>query len=617
MTSPLFLGIEAGGTRSVAVLADADERCVQRIERCGPANLRLMSEAQLAGLLQGIGAQVATPAAVGIGMAGVLEETERQRVRDAATRVWPGVPCWAGNDLETALAAANGRHARGSPAPSAPSTRVIVISGTGSSCFGRGPGGAEALTGGWGHLLGDRGSGHDIALSALQAVFSEFDRTGLWSPLGQRFLRALQLNSSNDMISWVQESSKRDLASLAVEVFAAAASGDKVARQVLNEAALALARNAVACAGRLTRLGQPVEFVFTGSVLLKQPGFARAVKKHLQSLWPAATVQPLRREGAWGAVSLAQQNWRILHSQLEEAGAAAQLSPSSILHPPSSFPIPVPASRGLSPTEQRNPRSRKLDTFSVPAAVRLMLSEDATLPAALLREQKKIVQAVSLIVRTLRHGGRLFYVGAGTSGRIGLLDASECLPTFNLSPDSVQAIMAGGREALWGSFEAAEDDAKAGADALAFRSVSSKDVVVGIAASGRTPFVWGALYAARKAGAKTILVCFNPELEFARGTKPDLVIAPKIGPEILTGSTRLKAGTATKLLLNIFSTLSMVQLGKVVENLMVDVQPTNAKLRDRAIRIVRELTGLPPEAASAALEENHWAVKQTVDKLRR
>jgi N-acetylmuramic acid 6-phosphate etherase len=230
----------------------------------------------------------------------------------------------------------------------------------------------------------------------------------------------------------------------------------------------------------------------------------------------------------------------------------------------------------------------------------------------LLREQGKIVKAIEMITDSLRRGGRLMYVGAGTSGRIGLLDASECPPTFNVSPDSVQAIMAGGREALWGSFESAEDDAEAGASAVVGRGVSKKDVVIGIAASGRTPFVWGALHAAKAAGAKTILVCFNPELEFDRETAPALVIAPKIGPEILTGSTRLKAGTATKLLLNMFTTLSMVQLGKVVENLMVDVQPTNVKLRDRAVRIVRELTGLSREEAQAALERTNWSVKKAL-----
>ena len=169
---------------------------------------------------------------------------------------------------------------------------------------------------------------------------------------------------------------------------------------------------------------------------------------------------------------------------------------------------------------------------------------------------------------------------------------------------------------MLGAQEDAEDDMAGGAEAVRSRGVSRKDVVVGIAASGRTPFVWGALNAAKKLGAITMLLCFNPNLIFPRGTRPTLVIAPEIGPEILTGSTRLKAGTATKLLLNLFTTLSMVQMGKVVENLMVDVKPTNAKLRARAIRIVQELTGVVPEVAEDALRRNGWSVKKVLGALR-
>jgi hypothetical protein len=165
---------------------------------------------------------------------------------------------------------------------------------------------------------------------------------------------------------------------------------------------------------------------------------------------------------------------------------------------------------------------------------------------------------LTYLAAAFRRGGRLFYVGAGTSGRLGALDASECPPTFSVPSEMVQAILAGGDQALGRAQEGAEDDAAAGADAVHRRGVGARDVVVGIAASGRTPFVWGALGAARGLGAATVLVCFNPTLVFDRGTRPTLVIAPRIGPEILTGSTRLKAGTATKLLLNIFSTISMV-----------------------------------------------------------
>ena len=244
-----------------------------------------------------------------------------------------------------------------------------------------------------------------------------------------------------------------------------------------------------------------------------------------------------------------------------------------------------------------------------------MLREDARLPRALLAEKPHLERALRLIVRALRSGGRLFYVGAGTSGRLGVLDASECPPTFRTPPDLVQGIIAGGVSALFDSVEGAEDDFAAGGSALRFRGVRSRDVVVGIAASGRTPFVWGALHEARRRRAPTILVCFNPHLEFARGQRPTVVIAPRIGPEVLTGSTRLKAGTATKLILNLFTTLAMVRLGKVIENLMVDLNPANAKLRERAIRIVRELTGVDEPAARDALERAGWVVKAALRRL--
>lgn len=277
----------------------------------------------------------------------------------------------------------------------------------------------------------------------------------------------------------------------------------------------------------------------------------------------------------------------------------------------------IPELRGKSPTEERNPRSLALHKMPIPSAIRLMLAEDAAIPAAVQKEGVKIARAVELIVRCLRRGGRLFYVGAGTSGRLGALDAYECPPTFSVAPEMVQAIVAGGEQAMSGAMEDAEDDVEAGVSAVRGRRISSRDVVVGIAASGRTPFVWGALGEARSRGAATILVCFNPNLSFRRGGRPTVVIAPAIGPEILTGSTRLKAGTATKLILNMFTTLAMVRLGKVIENLMVDVRPTNAKLRDRAVRIVGELSGAAAPAARDALQRHKWSVRKALASLER
>jgi N-acetylmuramic acid 6-phosphate etherase len=181
----------------------------------------------------------------------------------------------------------------------------------------------------------------------------------------------------------------------------------------------------------------------------------------------------------------------------------------------------------------------------------------------------------------------------------------------------VQGIMAGGQRALWEAVEGAEDDPRQGAEAVQFRKVKRRDVLVGIAASGRTPFVWGALTEARKRGATTILLCFNPFLKIDGAQRPDIVIAPNVGPEILTGSTRLKAGTATKLILNIFTTVAMVQLGKVLQNLMVDVNASNSKLRDRAVRIVQELSGSDYERARRALEKSSWKIRGALRRIGR
>lgn len=603
-----FLGIECGATKSVSILAAADGRCCERLEGNNPANLRLLDGPGLDGLLRGIAQRFPRPDAVGIGMAGVLDAGDRDRLRAAAGKVWPAVPCWVGNDLESAWAAADDGHVRATGA-----ARVVVISGTGASCYGKNAAGGEVLTGGWGHLLGDCGSGYDIALRSCQAVFSGLDESGRWPALGVRFLGVLQLNSPAEMIAWLGRATKAETAALAVEVFAAAAKGDKTAKGILKEAAAAIARSATACARRLVRKGAPVEFVLTGSILVKQRGFASEVERQLTAAWPGATVRLLQREAAWGALAMARGSGPP--GPPRDAGRRSAVSVRD--RPPLEGSDVIPASRGLSPTEQRNPRSQRLDRIPVPAAIRLMLEEDAAIPAALLREQRKIRQAIELIVAGLRQGGRLFYVGAGTSGRLGVLDAYECPPTFNVPPDLVQAILAGGGQAMLGAAEDAEDDIEGGAQAVRYRGVTRRDVVIGIAASGRTPFVWGALHAAREMGATTILVCFNPKLVFTAGNRPDLVIAPRIGPEVLTGSTRLKAGTATKLLLNLFTTLAMVRLGKVVENLMVDVQPTNAKLRLRAIRIVRELAGLTAEAAENELARHAWAVKKTLDSLAR
>lgn len=608
----LRLGIEAGATRTVAILADDQDQILGRVDS-GPANVRLLDDRSLRRHFQEIARALPSPSALAIGMAGARVETDRERIRHAAQQIWPGVPCIATNDLETALqAAVTPAIRRRTPALSKVMARVLVLSGTGSCCFGR-HGKRTAKVGGWGHILGDKGSGYEIGLRGLKAVVYHFDRDGRWPELGRGLLRALQLNEPNDLIGWVQQASKADIARLALEVFLAAEKKDPIARDILEGAAHSLATDAVDCARRLVKPGVTVQFVLAGGVLLRQTRFAQAVSRAIRNHWRRAVITALDRESVWGAVELAGR----MDPMARPTGQPGRTRQSKTGASPSvGLSEPERRELVLSPTEQRNPRSMRLDRLPLRAAIELMLQEDRRITPALLAEQGKIARAVRWITESLRRKGRLFYVGAGTSGRLGVLDASECPPTFQTDPAMIQGILAGGQRALWEAVEGAEDDRLAGARAVEFRGVRSRDVVVGIAASGRTPFVRGALREAKRRGARTILLCFNPNLRLAREDRPDLSIIPRIGPEILTGSTRLKAGTATKLVLNIFTTLAMVQLGKVLSNLMIDVKASNEKLRDRAVRILGELTGVDAQQARAALSKAQWKIKKAWRKLR-
>ena len=247
------------------------------------------------------------------------------------------------------------------------------------------------------------------------------------------------------------------------------------------------------------------------------------------------------------------------------------------------------------PTEARNPASERLDELATPELLRLMHAADEEAVAAVGREVPRIAAAVDAIVARMEKGGRLFYIGAGTSGRLGVLDASECPPTFNTPPDLVQGIIAGGDIALRHPVERAEDDPSQGVRDLGARSFSARDVLVGIAASGRTPYVVGAIEHARTLGALTVGLSSVPGSPLALAA--EIAITPETGPEVVTGSTRLKAGTAAKLVLNMISTGALVRLRYVYSNLMVNLQPTNSKLDDRAARIVSTITGLEYQAS--------------------
>ena len=422
--------------------------------------------------------------------------------------------------------------------------------------------------------MGDHGSGYWIAVTGLRAAIREYDRHGRVGERLGRALRRLCLNSPEELVGWIQSAGKDAVAALAADML----EGDA---GLMLQAASFLAQDCHAVAQKLG-LEKP-RVALTGGVLQHNRKLAILVGNRVRTMLPGAKIVRAPSESAIGALKL--------------AGLATPRLVSTP-HRGSSL-VPV--------TETRNPRTMDLDKRSVSQLIDTMLDEEARVIPALRKNKSAIKRAVTSIVRAFQRGGRLFYVGAGTSGRLGVLDASECPPTFSTNPEMVQAIIAGGAAALRAAVEGAEDNREAGAEAVRIRGVGKRDVVVGIAASGSTPFVMGALDEAKRLGAETFLLCFSQPESTAH--TPLLF---RTGPEVITGSTRLKAGTATKLVLNMLTTIPMIRLGKVVSNLMVDVKPTNAKLRARACRIVATLRGCSEDDARRRLVRYGWNVKKAV-----
>lgn len=273
-------------------------------------------------------------------------------------------------------------------------------------------------------------------------------------------------------------------------------------------------------------------------------------------------------------------------------------------------------------TEQRNAASMRIDAETILGALRIINNEDKKVALAVEAQIQVIAQAVEIVVRAFRGGGRLIYVGAGTSGRLGVLDAVECPPTYGTDPEMVRGIIAGGEPAMFRAQEGAEDKESGGASDLEAMNITAADVVCGVAASLRTPFVVGAIKRAKKLGARTLYITTNPrsrlELQEYKDLADsiDVAICPEVGPEVIMGSTRMKSGTAQKLVMNMITTTAMIRMGKVYENMMIDLQMTNQKLRERAKKIVMTITGVGYEEAEAALQHADWHVKTALVMLK-
>lgn len=625
----VWLGMDGGGTRLIALAVTGDGQVQQRIE-VGPTNVRLLRDEELEERFHQVARKISRPCGIGVGLAGLMTVDDGSRVSSALQRVWPGVPAAITHDLETAWRASDdGERLPKTGTPFA--GRVIILSGTGSCCYGRrnedgnepGAGsssvanrspwvaplleGRSAKVGGWGHQLGDRGSGYALVEQGLRDSVSQLDRTGRWGRLGSRILARLTLNEPGDMIGWAQKATKTEFAALAPEVFAAAEEGDPAAHNSIELARHHLVADALACGHQLMKFSnERIDFVMSGSVLLAQPEFAASIGREILRALPGSRSRNLEREAAWGGIQLARQISGHPSKPFRAIRPARPQADRLVLWPKAS---------GESPTEQLDPRFSGLDQMPLHQALELWVEEEGRVADAVKSQIRRLERLVRDATRILGKGGRLIYVGAGTSGRLGVLDASECPPTFCTPPDLIQGVIAGGCPALHSAVEGAEDDVPGGAEAVAGRGVTDRDLVVGIAASGRTPFVWGALDEARQRNATTALICCCPGLRFARGSRPNHVIELPTGPEILAGSTRLKAASATKVVLNALTTLVMVRLGKVAGNLMIDLNPSNQKLRHRAAVIVTCLTGVSLEEARAALEASNWDVPGAAKQL--
>ena len=578
-----ILGVEGGGTKTSWVLVAHEETVFRVIDqgRLPPSNFRLTSPERLRAIFLQMPVETDR---VGMFLAGCATQDDRRLLAKLSAEVWTAAKITVGSDRDSGLAAALGK-----------ADGIAVNAGTGASVTGR-RGERIEKAGGWGHILGDAGGGYFLVLQALRFILREYDLHRGEAQFTASILRALSLNSRDDLVRWAQTADKLDVARLAPVVFEAAVNGDEHVMKIVEDGAGVLSEYTAAVATRLGLLAPKV--ILLGGLFQRDGVYVHAFRRKLKKNLSDARVAMSEQSPELGAAWLAAETGEKPVFAVETRGSEIEN-----------------LARAL--TEQRNPRSEKLDELSAQELVELFVDEEKFVREALKKETASLAQAIEMAAKALRKGGRLFYVGAGTSGRLGVLDASEIPPTFGASPELVQGIMAGGVSALHRSVEGAEDEPGGGALAVDERGVTGADLVCGISASGRTPFVLGALAEAKKRGAQTILLTCNPER--TSGEAFGLEIDLATGPELLTGSTRLKAGTATKVALNIISTGAMAALGKVSGNLMIDLAISNTKLRDRAARLVAELAKCDYAEAVARLQRHDWnlraALKDTGDGL--
>ena len=441
---------------------------------CRASNFRLSTPDRLRKIFSQLPGDVER---AGIFLAGCVTEEDRQVLSQLCAEVWPRAKIITGSDRDSGLAAALG-HGDG----------IVVNAGSGSSVTGRRAGKIEKA-GGWGHILGDAGGAYFLVIQALRLILREYDLHRGQVQLTAKILNALSLNSLDELVRWAQTADKMEIALLAPVVFEAAASGDKQVVEILEEGARALCEYTEAVAGRLHLLAPKI--VLLGGLFYRDSIYNHAFRRRLKKNLPDARVTNTERAPELGAAWLAAEMSELKSVRGKIADRKIDYLAAAL-------------------TEQRNPRSDNLERMNAREIAGLFIDEEQSVQEALRGAITDLARAIEIVSDSLRQGGRLFYVGAGSSGRIGVLDASEIPPTFGASPDLVQGIIAGGVSALSRSVEGAEDEESGGALAIDERGVKDLDVVIGITASGRTPFVLGALARAKSVGAKTILMTCNP-----------------------------------------------------------------------------------------------------------
>src|ERR1041385_4387700 len=519
-----ILGVEGGGTKTAWALVERDsdgqELRILDQGKLPPSNFRLATPDRLRAILSELPKEIDR---AGIFLAGCGTAEDRQSLANLCAEIWPRAKkITTGSDRDSGLAAALG-HGDG----------IVVNAGSGSSVTGR-RGDKIENAGGWGHILGDAGGGYFLSIQALRLILREYDLHRGEVQFTTKVLQALSLNNLDELVRWAQTADKMEIAMLVPVVFEAAANGDARVIEIIEEGAKCLSEYAEIVATRLHLLAPKV--ILLGGLFQRDSIYTHTFRRRLKKNLPDARVATAERAPELGAAWLAAEmddhaTIRTLTGQDKIDNLAAAL------------------------TEQRNPRSENLEKMNARDLVELFVDEEKFVQEALRGAIVDLARAIEIVAAALRKGGRLFYVGAGSSGRICVLDAREIPPPFGASFDLVQGHIAGGVRALYRSVEGAEDEESMGAIAMTERGIKDVDVVIGITASGRTSFVIGALARAKSRNAKTILLTCNP----ARGQNAigDLAIDLAVGPEILTGSTRLKAGTATKVALNIISTGAM------------------------------------------------------------